>query len=97
MRGPAQVQETPEQKAAREILLADMRFMLQNPQSKRFLWYILSLCEVYDVCVSPNNAEKFQHDGKRLIGNSVIGTMMQADKNALGQLMAENAASFTTK
>lgn len=72
----------------------DMNFLLSDARGRRFLWRLIQDCEVFAVNMSANNADKFIHDGKRVIGNTVIGKMMRTKADSFHTMAAENASSF---
>lgn len=58
-----------EQKNAQNLEVEDLKWLMQQPQFRRFLWHLLMFCNVFSV--SPQTAQEREvgmHDGARNIG-----------------------------
>lgn len=54
-------------KLAREQEVADLRWLLDQPQGRRFMWRLLSTCGVYRTSFT-GNSETFLREGRRQVG-----------------------------
>lgn len=66
-----------------QIFQEDLQEMLLNTQSRRFVWWVLQQCGIYDNKSDPEST------GRRGVGLTIIHAMSQQDQNAYPNLMIE--------
>lgn len=65
------------------IFRDDLQEVLRNSHSRRFIWWILQQCGIYDNEVEP------EHAGRRGIGLTIIHAISRQNSNAYPTLMIE--------
>ena len=67
----------------------DLDFMLRNPQSRRFLWWLLSSCGIYATSFNESAALAALREGERNVGLRVLAEIGRVYPLAYAELMRE--------
>lgn len=70
-----------------ELLISNTRELLKLRHGKDFLWYVLSICDIYSV----NTIKDMQghYDGRRSVGLEVLSLLEDVDPTAYPRLLLE--------
>jgi hypothetical protein len=71
-----------------EELQRATQFVLESPEARSFLWWVLAQCGVYNAS-SAVNGETGIREGRRLIGLTIINQINTHDPTAYAQMMIE--------
>lgn len=69
--------------------LEDMKFVLSSVQGRRMLWKLLTHCRVFESIWHPS-ALIHHNSGKQDVGHFIMSEIINADEQALMQMMTEN-------
>ena len=69
--------------------LNDIRYLLQSPQGRRFLWRLLSRCKSFGSVWEPS-AKIHYNSGQQDVGHFIMAEIVEADENAFLQMMKES-------
>lgn len=76
-------------KDARKQELADLRWLMGQPQGRRFMWRVLERAGVYKTSFTGNSATFF-NEGKRDMGLWALATVMEACPEQFLSMTQEN-------
>lgn len=79
---------TDEEKEHR-LLCANIREVLKTGAGKKFLWEILSRCNLYSESFT-GNSQTFFLEGKRSVGLEILQLLEDADPTAYANLLLDN-------
>ena len=79
------MQLSPEQIAERQDVEEATRWVLQNSQSRRFLWWILQQCGIYRITATGNSLT-YLYEGERNVGLKIINQINAVDEAAYSAL-----------
>lgn len=71
----------------------DLDVVLRNPQSRRFLWWVLSTCGIYATSFNESAAAAAFREGERNVGLKIIAEIGKHYPLAYSALMHEQAQS----
>ena len=71
-------------------LLEDTRRLASLPQGRKFIWHVLSLCELHSSSFT-GNSRTFYNEGKRDVGLGVLQLLEEADPTIYPSLIMERA------
>lgn len=69
--------------------LEDLNFMLRNPQSRRFLWWLISSCGIYGTSYSETHAAAAFREGERNVALKILAEIGKHYPLAYADLMRE--------
>lgn len=87
--GEAATQLSPEQRAAREQELEDLKFVMASPQGRRFIKRFLDDGHVFHPCYT-GNSETFYREGKREFALKYFNDVLQSCPEKWHLMMQEN-------
>jgi len=73
--------------------LNDICFILDKLEGRRFLWRLLGVSGVYNISFTGENNLTNFNEGKRCVGNQLLGDIMEANPDAYLQMINENRGS----
>lgn len=76
-------------KARRDIELSDLKFLLQTPQGRRFIWRVLTHCKVFG-SVWTSSAQIHYFSGQQDVGHFLMAEVCAANEDAFLQMMKES-------
>lgn len=76
-------------KLLRERELNDLRFLLNSPEGRRYLWRLMEFCGVYKTSFT-GSSETFYLEGQRNVGLLVIRDIMETEPEAYLLMIKEN-------
>lgn len=76
------------EKGFRERELNDIRYILQSPQGRRFIWKLLTHCKVFESIWS-GSALIHHNSGRQDVGHFVMAEIVAANEDAFLQMMKE--------
>lgn len=71
-----------------DALIANTKELLKTRQGQDFVWYILSLCNVYGESFT-GNSQTFYLEGKRAVGLAIIGLLGEVSPTAYAELLLD--------
>lgn len=77
------------EKRIRERELSDIRYLLQSPQGRRFLWKLMGRCKTFESIWEPSAKIHF-NAGQQDLGHFIMAEIIEADENSLLQMMKES-------
>ena len=69
--------------------LEDLKFILQTPQGRRFVWRYLGVCGVFEISFT-GNSETFFKEGKRNVGLMLLSDVNEAHPEAYLEMLKES-------
>lgn len=72
----------------RDTEMNDLRYLLQSPQGRRYLWRLLSHCKVFE-SIWEASAKIHHNSGRQDVGHYVMAEIVEANEEALLQMMKE--------
>lgn len=78
-----------EAKSLRERELADIKAVLELPEGRRFLWRVLSRCNVFGSVWEPS-AKIHYNAGQQDMGHFLMAEVLAADEQIFFNMMTEN-------
>lgn len=85
-----QIKEAAErEKSERERELNDIRFLLANPEGRRFLWKTLKFCKAFGSIWEPS-AKIHYNAGVQDVGHYLMAEIASANEDAFVMMMKEN-------
>lgn len=80
------------EKERREIELEDLRAVLATDEGRRFIWRMISHCQVFGSVWSPN--ERIHYNaGVQDVGHWLLAEVSEADEIKILEMMQENFAA----
>jgi hypothetical protein len=76
--------------SVRQEELNDLRFILQSPQGRRFLWRVMGKCNFANDTFDTNALTQSRENGKRMIGLFLMAEITMADEESLFKMMRES-------
>lgn len=73
----------------REDELNDIRFLLTLPQFRKFIWRMITYCNVFASIWRPS-AEIHHLSGKQDVGHFILAEVVEANEDAFLQMMKES-------
>lgn len=87
---PKQVEEARKtQQFRREDELNDLRYLLSQPQFRRFVWRMIKFCRVFE-SIWHQSAQIHYNSGQQDVGHFITAEIVEAEPNALISMMQEN-------
>jgi hypothetical protein len=69
---------------------ADLKFVLETAQGKRFLWGLLKKCGIFETSYDSNPHTVYFKEGRRNLGLELIAEINDASPEALEAMMTES-------
>jgi hypothetical protein len=84
---PKQVKEGGrKERDRRKAELEDIRFLLETPQGKRFIWRLLGHCKTFE-SIWESSAKVHYNAGMQDLGHFLMGEVVAANDEALLEMM----------
>jgi len=71
-----------------DVLKANVRELLKTRAGKSFVWYVLSICNLYGESFT-GNSQTFFLEGKRSVALEVLQLLEEVDPTAYARLLLE--------
>ena len=82
---------------ARERDLGDIRYLLKEPEGRRFYWRVLSKCGVFHSSWTGDPHQTLVNEGKRTIGILFLDDLLEANPSSFAQMQRENKSNIEPK
>ena len=69
-----------------DILRTDVRTLLDTKAGQEFVWYVLSICNIYGETFT-GNSQTFYQEGKRSVGLEILQLLEDVDTTAYARLL----------
>lgn len=76
----------------RERELSDIRFIIQKPEGRRFIWRVLEEGRVFHDAYQPDSNTTYYNLGRQSISRLFLNELLEAKPEALSQMQDERAA-----
>jgi len=86
-----------EQKKLHIREVGDIKKIIENPQGRRFIWWILAKCHIFKNSFNLNTKLEDFQEGERNIGLEVLNRLNEADVNAFARMQAEYVSEAESK
>lgn len=80
---------TAQAKLRRQEELEDLRFVMETPQGRSFLWRLLSDARIFAPCYT-GNSETFYREGKREFALKYFNDVLEACPGLYHKMVQEN-------
>lgn len=77
------------QKEVRKQELNDIRYIMQSPQGRRFMWRLLGRCKTFG-SIWETSAKIHYNAGQQDMGHFIMAEITQADEELFFNMMKEN-------
>lgn len=77
------------EKSKADIENADMKFLLNTVQFRRFAWKFLAHCKVFETPIDWNGSRQYYNIGIQDAGRKFLAEITDADSKALVKMMEE--------
>ena len=71
-------------------LLENIRNLIKLRQGREFIWYVLSICDLYSD-VFTGNSRTFYQEGKRAVGLEILALLEDADSTIYPRMLLNKA------